>query len=119
MIANALAKAFGNLCSLPQTLAEDGRTVECLCLSVFPMPLGSYVQMRVVALLELEDQVHPKFTCFTRTRVQVLTLMSVVALLDLEYQNGPNHKVIGVPDEEPRLLEYQVHPGLLALLVIR
>ena len=53
------------------------------------MPLGSYVQMRVVALLELEDQ------------------------------NGPNHKVIGVPDEEPRLLEYQVHPGLLALLVIR
>ena len=47
---------------------------------MFPMPLGSYVQMRVVALLELEDQ------------------------------NGPNHKVIGVPDEEPRLLEYQVHP---------
>uniref|UniRef100_A0A7S4U9W6 inorganic diphosphatase n=1 Tax=Guillardia theta TaxID=55529 RepID=A0A7S4U9W6_GUITH len=66
----------GDFCSLPQTLAEDGRTVECLCLSIFPLPLGCIVQMRVVALLEIEDQ------------------------------NGPNSKIIGVPDQEPRLSEY-------------
>lgn len=67
----------GDLCSIPQTLAEDGQAVECLCLSVFPLPLGCVVQLRVVAMLSVEDQW------------------------------GPNMKVIGVPDEEPRLSEYK------------
>jgi len=66
----------GDYGSLPQTLGEDGKSIECLILSVFPLPLGCVVEVRPIALLDMEDQ------------------------------NGPNSKVIGVPHTEPRLGEY-------------
>jgi inorganic pyrophosphatase len=57
---------------IPQTLGEDGDPLDVLALSTYPLLPGILVEVRVVALMEMEDE------------------------------KGPDAKIIGVVAEDPR-----------------
>ncbi len=57
---------------IPQTLAEDGDPLDGVILSTYPLLPGVLVEVRVVALIEMEDE------------------------------KGPDSKIIGVVAEDPR-----------------
>lgn len=65
----------GNYGFIPQTLGEDGNPVDVLVLSPFSLTFQCVVAVRVVALLNMEDE------------------------------RGPDCKIIGVPVKEPRCEE--------------
>eukprot|EP00742_Colponemidia_sp_Colp-10_P004059 GILJ01004330.1.p1 GENE.GILJ01004330.1~~GILJ01004330.1.p1 ORF type:complete len:647 (+),score=118.97 GILJ01004330.1:2203-4143(+) len=65
----------GNYGFIPQTLGEDGKPVDIMLLSFYPLHAGTTVKARVVAVLELEDE------------------------------KGPDSKIIAVPLDEPRAHE--------------
>ena len=44
---------------IPQTLAEDGDAVDVLLLATYPLPPGTWVEMRPIALMEMTDDGEP------------------------------------------------------------